>query len=204
MRLFSYKLNTDTGFAPNPFFGVLTLATCKPLIRKHKNKGDWIAGFTSKTLCGDEIGQERLIYLMKVTNKIPLTEYYIHTDFQNKIPRLDKEETVYKAGDNIYKFENNNFILINNKNHDQNNQERDLSGQNVLVSDCFYYFGGSPKEIKESIRPKIPLGQSAHGYLTHNIKLAEKFILHVRNNYEVGIHHPPHNWPASDSSWMIK
>lgn len=29
IRLFSYKQTDDTGFAPNPFHGVCTLATCK-------------------------------------------------------------------------------------------------------------------------------------------------------------------------------
>ena len=29
MRLFAYKMTHDTGFAPNPFWGYLTLATCK-------------------------------------------------------------------------------------------------------------------------------------------------------------------------------
>jgi hypothetical protein len=53
MRLFAYKMTHDTGFAPNPFHGACTLATCKPQIRLHKRVGDWIAGFTSKRLNGD-------------------------------------------------------------------------------------------------------------------------------------------------------
>ena len=28
MRLFTYKMTHDTGFAPNPFWGFLTLTTC--------------------------------------------------------------------------------------------------------------------------------------------------------------------------------
>lgn len=32
--LFSYVVETDSGFAPNPFFGVCTLARCKPSIRR--------------------------------------------------------------------------------------------------------------------------------------------------------------------------
>ena len=34
MQLISYKVKHDTGFAPNPYFGILTLATCKPAIRR--------------------------------------------------------------------------------------------------------------------------------------------------------------------------
>jgi hypothetical protein len=34
VRLFSCKMTNDSGFAPNPFFGALTMATCKPGMRK--------------------------------------------------------------------------------------------------------------------------------------------------------------------------
>jgi hypothetical protein len=34
----------DTGFAPNPFHDFLTLATCKPDIRKKAQIGDWVLG----------------------------------------------------------------------------------------------------------------------------------------------------------------
>ena len=33
----------DYGFAPNPYFGYCTLATCKPVIRRCAGVGDWIA-----------------------------------------------------------------------------------------------------------------------------------------------------------------
>ena len=60
MRLFSYKLTNDSGFAPNPFFGTLSLACCKPEIRENRTIGDYIAGFTSNTLDGSEVGKENL------------------------------------------------------------------------------------------------------------------------------------------------
>ena len=87
-RLFSYKLTHDTGFAPNPFFGVCTLATCKPRIRESKRVGDWIAGFTSKRLGGDEVGSERLVYLMQIAEKLPFERYHSDPRFVAKIPVL--------------------------------------------------------------------------------------------------------------------
>lgn len=86
MRLISYKMSHDTGFAPNPFFGVLTLATCKPGIRRSstRRKDDWIAGFGSKSMCGDEAGNERLIFLMEVTEIKPLKDYY--ENYPQKLP----------------------------------------------------------------------------------------------------------------------
>lgn len=89
LRLFSYKFTNDSGFAPNPFGGVMTLATCKPMIRKSKRIDDWIAGFTSGKLNGDPVGRERLIYLMQVTGKIAFEEYCNNTSYDIKKPVTD-------------------------------------------------------------------------------------------------------------------
>ena len=99
--LYSYKMTNDSGFAPNPFYGVLTLATCKPKIRLLRKENDYIAGFTSKRLCDDEVGQERLIFLMKVTKKLTIEQYYKDADFQCKIPSYNSG-LIAKTGDNIY------------------------------------------------------------------------------------------------------
>lgn len=200
MRLFSYKLTNDSGFAPNPFFETLTLATCKPQMRRSKRVGDWIAGFTSKALCGDEVGQERLIYLMQVTDKIRMADYFSHPDFQDKIPNLSREEFVYQAGDNIYKPMANDFIQLENRNHVAHDKIRDLSGGFVLVSTKFYYFGENPLVIPDHLRPKVPPGPTAHGSSTPDPE-ASAFIKFVTENFEVGVHHAPHKWPHNDVSW---
>jgi hypothetical protein len=46
----------DYGFAPNPFFGVCTLATCKPKIRKAAAIGDWVVGTGSSRLMKKKLG----------------------------------------------------------------------------------------------------------------------------------------------------
>mgnify|MGYP000925642744 CR=1 FL=1 len=57
MKVISYVVAYDYGFAPNPFHGFLTLATCKPQIRRSKNTkvGDILLGKKSK--------QNKLIYV---------------------------------------------------------------------------------------------------------------------------------------------
>ena len=57
----AYKITHDTGFAPNPFHGYLTLATCKLGIRLKAKVGEWICGFDSKKLSGSPIGKEKLV-----------------------------------------------------------------------------------------------------------------------------------------------
>ena len=46
--LYSYTIPYDDGAAPNPYWGVLTLAICKPVIRRTAEIGDWVVGTGSK------------------------------------------------------------------------------------------------------------------------------------------------------------
>jgi hypothetical protein len=213
MRLFSYKLTHDTGFAPNPFWGVLTLATCKPGIRGAKRKEDWIAGFTSRTLTRnrDKVGEERLIFLMQITDVIDQYEYFNHPDpvFQAKIPdcaRCPRTEFVYHAGDNIYRPLTNHpqtpgdFEQVKNPNHNEADKMKDLSGRWVLVSSKFYYFGGNPREAPPEVRPIIPGGQARYGFLTHDV-LARAFVEWVQRSFCAGVADAPHKWPKDDTSW---
>jgi hypothetical protein len=202
IRLFAYKMTHDTGFAPNPFHAMLTLANCKPCIRKYKKTGDWIAGFTSRELNGDDVGKEKLVYLMKVTGKIPYNEYWNNPLYKLKKPNLQSSQVTAKTGDNIYKPNNINaelytdFEQIPNKNHyDEEAKILDISGKYVLISECFYYFGSKPLKIDKEIKPCIPKGQSAHGARTQDTMKAKRFIRYIQSNYKVGIHNMPHDWP---------
>lgn len=67
---YSYVVARDFGFAPNPFNGFLTLATCKPKIRKWAQVGDFVIGNANKQL------NNKLIYMMKVTKKITFDDYW--------------------------------------------------------------------------------------------------------------------------------
>jgi hypothetical protein len=186
-------MKDDYGFAPNPFKNFLTLANCKPLIRKCKKPGDWIAGFTSKSLNGDPIGEERLIYLMKVSKKITYAEYWNDPQYECKKPISNPVEYEDKQADNIYKPVNGtDFVQIANKNHFENEIVRDLSGKFVLLSDCFYYFGGKPISIPKEIRPGVPKSQSAHGKRTYEIEKINQFISYIENNNQKGLINMPH------------
>ena len=64
--LYAYAITRDFGFAPNPFHGNCTLATCKPRIRKSANVGDWVLGIGGASL---KSVQKKCILLMKVTQR---------------------------------------------------------------------------------------------------------------------------------------
>ena len=206
MRFFSYKQTHDTGFAPNPFGATLTLATCKPLIRKHKRAGDWIAGFTSLYLSGSAVGEERLVYLMHVGERLPIADYFHDPRFADKIPQLDRKGAECKAGDNIYRplgpgaMLPEQFEQLENPNHwagngpSQFDLQRDLSGKSVLIADEFYYFGRNAIALPYDVRPAVPRGQSGAGKRSSE-ELAKRCVDYIRTRYKPGRHGLPHHWP---------
>lgn len=211
LRLFSYKMKVDSGFAPNPFWGILTLATCKADMRRTKKRGDWIAGFTSKQLCSDEVGEERLIYLMQVAEKVTIREYFKDDRFRDKIP-VDKGDgqCIYKAGDNIYRptcpdaWAPEHFVQLRNWSHCESNKGEDIYGEFVLIADTFFYFGKEALNLPEEVRPTVPPGQAGQGFRTYDDALAWSFIEYITAHYSVGIHGRPHRWPEGDASWDVR
>ena len=49
-RLYRYIIADDLGIAPCPAAGLVTLATCKPVIRRTARVGDWVLGFRPGSL----------------------------------------------------------------------------------------------------------------------------------------------------------
>lgn len=97
MTLYSFVTRWDHGFAPNPFHGWCTLATCKPRIRKRAQVGDWVLGTGSKERGYDR----RVIFLMRVTEITTYDGYWRDPRFAAKRPVLNGS---FKQmfGDNIY------------------------------------------------------------------------------------------------------
>jgi len=145
-NLYIYVVDRDFGFAPNPFHGYCTLATCKPRIRATAKLGDWIMGVGGGRL--NATG--KCIYLMKVTEISTFNDYWLDPRFQRK-KSFRNGSLVMMAGDNIYHQEAGNACWIQEDSHHsmpdgtQNNENliKDTSSTNVLISKHFYYFGKS-------------------------------------------------------------
>src|SRR5712672_36303 len=97
MRLYSYVVARDYGFAPNPFMGVCTLATCKPKIRAKAKIGDWVVG----TGVASRKRSGRLVYAMRVSAAMTFNEYWNDPRFQDKKPNM-RGSKKQAFGDNIY------------------------------------------------------------------------------------------------------
>jgi hypothetical protein len=155
--LHSYIVAYDSGFAPNPFNGFCTLATCKPDIRKHAALGDWVIGTGS-----NREGVRRggfLVYAMQVREALTFAEYWSDQRFARKKPNLGGSYRM-ACGDNIYSpnpaeggwNQLNSFHSQNDGTPFRKHINRDTSVNRVLVSKDFVYFGAEGPEVPEALK----------------------------------------------------
>lgn len=156
--LYSYTIPYDDGAAPNPYWGKMTLAICKPVIRRTAKIGDWIVGTGSKNSPLGDI-RNSIVYLMKVTKVLTMQEYdqYCKRYLLNKIPDIKNKDIRRHVGDCIYDFSNGGIPKLRQSVHGLGNRKTDLGGDNVLLSEHFYYFGDHPlflpKEFQSILKP---------------------------------------------------
>ena len=149
--LFSYVVRFDSGFAPNPFYGFCTLATCKPVIRQLAQIGDWMVG-TGSNVQGIRRGGH-LVYAMRVTEILSTVEYWQDPRFDEKKPNL-LYNWVTASGDNIYEplgrgrwRQLSSFHSHEDGSRRDDHVKRDTGIQRILVSDDFVYFGGEGPQL---------------------------------------------------------
>jgi Nucleotide modification associated domain 2 len=149
LRLFSYVVARDYGFAPNPFFNVCTLATCKPGIRRLAQVGDWVIG--TGTANRNRAGY--LVYAMKVAETMTFEGYWNDPRFQLKKPNLRSSKKV-AFGDNIYSrapaggawCQLDSHHSFANGSPNPANIENDTKADRMLIGTEFVYWGGSARQ----------------------------------------------------------
>lgn len=198
MKLHSYVVRYDSGFAPNPFWGYCTLSTCKPVIRRKAEVGDWIVGISPK------VTGNKIIYSMQVEEILTYHEYFRDRRFTAKIPDYTKGRMVYERGDNIYKPLPNGDLQQLQSMHSSGikenpkNKARDLRGNHVLISRLFYYFGSLaiplPGEFEE-----LKVGKGHKNQFPSNV--VARFVRFITRQ-KAGLNGPPSNWAETDTSWQ--
>jgi hypothetical protein len=180
MKLCTYVMAYDFGFAPNPFGDYCTLAACTPNhCRVNLDEGDWLAGHSSA-----KTGQ-RLIYAMEVLEVLDLNFYYRDERFQYKKPRFDR--TLQEAcGDNLY-YRNEDGTWGRHKSGfhpGQRHQEQDKKGNRVFIANHFYYFGKESEELPLHLTGIIRKGPSCK--CDHPEELVRGFVDWVQASYTPG------------------
>jgi hypothetical protein len=156
-RIYSYVVRYDSGFAPNPFYGFCTLATCKPDIRRAARVGDWVVGSGSDNKIVRRGGH--LVYAMRVTDIKTFGEYNKDSRFSAKRPYRTGSRK-QSCGDNIYYrsaddtgwCQRDSFHAQANGDLNPQHVARDTGVDRVLISDDFVYFGGEGPTFPAGLR----------------------------------------------------
>ncbi|MEN8504974.1 hypothetical protein ACOCG7_08955 [Paraburkholderia sp. DD10] len=156
-RVHSYVVRYDSGFAPNPFYGYCTLATCKPSIRRSASVGDWVVGSGSNDRSVRRGGH--LVYAMRVTDTLTFDEYGADSRFGPKKP-FRHGSRKQSCGDNIYFRDGpqapweqrDSFHSLPDGSLNPDHVCRDTGVNRVLVSDDFIYFGGEGPAFPEDLK----------------------------------------------------
>ena len=173
-RLFSYVVDHDYGFAPNPFDGFCTLAKCKYRKEGQRRRnivelaeiGDWVIG--TGGVKRESSGHGTLLYAMRVDEKLTLREYYEDKRFSGR-----KENTP---------------------------DESHRTDTYALISRHFYYFGKNAISI--DMIPKEHLSHSLEkrgpGFRSDfNEEFIAGFAKWLERNYETGVHGEPCSYEAN-------
>ena len=199
MRLFSYVVSRDYGFAPNPFCGICTLATCKPKIRKTAVVGDWVIGTGSKAQCREGL----LVFVMCVSEAITFNEYWTDPQFRRKRPNLTGSmKQAY--GDNIYCKDKDGRWHQQDSHHsylggkwNPHNIQRDTSADRVLIGEEYIYWGRNGPKIPERFRDfdGEDICKTGPGHkCTFPTGLVEEFIQWIRSIDVHGYQGDPMDW----------
>ncbi len=153
---YSYVLATDSGFVPNPFYGVLTLATCKPVVRKVAQVGDYLIG-----VAPSRYGQ-RLSYMAKISEVVTFDEYWKDKRFRCKRPKMSQKNERF-FGDNIYRHLKDGTWHQEPSLHYLGNVEKDTGRtDHVLICEEFFYFGCEMIALPEAFSRCIHKNQGHH------------------------------------------
>lgn len=170
-RLFTYCIRYDDGAAPNPYWGVCTLAICKPVIRRTATEGDWIVGTGSKrTQTGSDFSG-CVVYAMEVTNVVSMPQYDACTKerLPQKIPDVSSKDLRRRVGDSIYDFSRTPPKQRKGV-HEEGNRDTDLGGRNVLLSRNFLYFGNRPHRLPAHLQAIV------HQTQGHKVSANDRYV----------------------------
>lgn len=201
-RVYSYVVRYDSGFAPNPFYGYCTLATCKPNIRKFADVGDWVVGSGSNDRTVRRGGN--LVYAMCVTEVMTFDEYDADPRFQCKKPYRNGSRK-QSCGDNIYFRathgdawqQRDSFHSRPNGGLNPDHVARDTGVNRVLISRDFVYFGGEGPEFPEKLKDRHgrSLCKTGIGVTTFDdVRLIEDLVKWIRSFNVSGYQSAPFEW----------
>lgn len=158
-RIYRYIQTHDSGIAPCPDGGQITLATCKPVIRRVARPGDWVLGFRPGSL---ERGL--VLWAGRVQSKLS------HGDYQRLHAR--RSDAVYRQG------QDGRYQRLDPDYHPtQSEMDRDVR-EPVLLFDksTSVYLCGRPELLPDHL---VHLAGAGRGHRVSNGTVADVTALEI-------------------------
>ncbi len=181
-RFYRYILATDNGMAPCIDNGLITLATCKPQIRRTAKAGDWVAGFYPSPHPRGLVS-----YVGRVNEVINIGAY---------------EENYRGRSDAVYREKRDGtFIRLRPDYHPEPKQFfKDQSGP-VLIFDkkATWYFGDKPKDLPDEL---FHLHAKGQGHRVNNASEQDIIALEkwLRTKWPPNVYGKPRNKISQNKS----
>ncbi len=190
--LCTYVVTSDTGLAPNPYWGWCTLAVCTPNRQSARlTKGDWIAGFS-----GSADGN-RLIYAMEVAERIDMNSYFHDPRFAAKRPNL-RGSWQERCGDNFYS-KNPDGTWRQHKNRFHMGADylaKDTRRPHIFAAQRFWYFGSAKILVLKKFHALV----GKRGIrVNHDPSSVQAFLVWLASMQPPGIRALPTNNPDIDT-----
>jgi hypothetical protein len=138
-----------------------------------------------------------LVYAMRVTARMTMSEYddWTRRELPEEIPAR-RRDWRRRAGDANYDFDQDPSAVHKDALHTEANRETDLGGRYALLSEHCYYFGGTPLELPEDLRPIIPTGRAHQS--TKNDPYMEPFEAWITSEFGANrLYGMPRGMPGS-------
>ena len=184
MKLLKYVMTSDKGLAPNPYFGVCSLALCTP---NHMNArrcvGDWIVGHSCRAT------GNKLIYAMRVTKVLTMSEYF--SGFPEKRPNPNGD-AIERCGDNLYDNSSGKWRRLPSACHNEVGSFVQDQGRPVFLSEGeedFWYFGGIDDPATRGFPDNFPeLIKDRQGIsYVHDEAVIDRFVLWLKSYGQSGL-----------------
>jgi hypothetical protein len=208
-KVYIYVVDRDFGFAPNPFHGYCSLATCKPGIRSTAEVGDWVIGVGGLRLKA----KGRCIFAMRTSDKITFNEYWSNPAYLDKKP-VRNGSSKMMVGDNIYYFDQKGQHWRQADSHHSNadgsvnphNLRTDTKSDKLLLSHHFYYFGTKAPAIPRHLLNSIGY-KNGRNYRVFNLNTALGLIDWLQKSFRESLNTitaDPFDFDRSEERYSVK
>ena len=142
MAIYRYIITADTGMAPAIDDALLSLATCKPQIRKSAQPGDWVVACR-----GSPAPPGLVAWAARIERKVGIGPY--EREYRGRSDAVYRERP------------DGSYERLRPDYHDSPEQQRkDLSGPALIFArQASWYFGDRPQLLSDHLQHLAPRGQ---------------------------------------------